>query len=497
MRSQKLINKSKAEKNDQASHTRSVQKKSSDPVKESYNPLENISCRIGDSGCAARHVSVIQRTGLFNSMNENARVQSLLGLQQEYGNRFVQRVIGQYRVQAKLRIGQPGDIYEQEADKVADQVMRMPEPGYEEKPIQTNPLSDQITRLIQRQYPEEKEEEEEREMEEEVIMPKQAGERQSKVAPTLETQVNSLKGGGQPLSPSVRNFFEPRFGYDFSQVRIHTDGRAARGARGVNAKAYTSGRDVVFATGQYRPETGEGRQLLAHELTHVVQQNGGNQRVQAQAHVASLGDLTARRIEFNNTTGTQTNPANSCPSCPVNLGVGVDGGARNGMEIIYTIGGTIPRGTEFDITRTVMATFWERIAGAWRRILSLPAGTRDDVTQADEWFIPNQRLLFVEDRPGLPGMNPRGVRLDGVTVAHNAIAFVAKLSFWEWVIARNRMLGVGWTRISQPTFTTWHSITSVALFSPFFGEFWLLVDTPTGDSNEIELGRIDVGGEIP
>lgn len=92
------------------------------------HPLDNVSCKIDDSACAAKHVPVIQRTGLFHPMNESQKVQSLTRLQQQYGNRFVQRVIAQHAIQTKLKIGQPGDIYEREADRVANTVMRMPEP---------------------------------------------------------------------------------------------------------------------------------------------------------------------------------------------------------------------------------------------------------------------------------------------------------------------------------------------------------------------------------
>lgn len=81
-----------------------------------------------------------------------------------------------------------------------------------------------------------------------------------------------LRSPGQPLDKETRAFFEPRFGHDFSRVRVHTGAKAAESARTVNALAYTLGRDVVFGTGQYAPGTGDGRSLLAHELTHVIQQ---------------------------------------------------------------------------------------------------------------------------------------------------------------------------------------------------------------------------------
>ncbi|HEX9868662.1 MAG TPA: DUF4157 domain-containing protein, partial [Candidatus Tectomicrobia bacterium] len=83
---------------------------------------------------------------------------------------------------------------------------------------------------------------------------------------------NVLGSPGQPLDPATRAFMEPRFGHDFSHVRVHTDVEAAESARTVNALAYTVGRDVVFGLGQYAPGTVGGQRLLAHELTHVVQQ---------------------------------------------------------------------------------------------------------------------------------------------------------------------------------------------------------------------------------
>jgi hypothetical protein len=83
-----------------------------------------------------------------------------------------------------------------------------------------------------------------------------------------------LRSPGQPLDPGSRALFEPHFAHDFSRVRVHTDARAIESARAVNAMAYTVGQDLVFGAGQFAPQTGEGKRLLAHELTHVVQQQG-------------------------------------------------------------------------------------------------------------------------------------------------------------------------------------------------------------------------------
>ncbi|MGB7921984.1 MAG: DUF4157 domain-containing protein, partial [Pyrinomonadaceae bacterium] len=90
------------------------------------------------------------------------------------------------------------------------------------------------------------------------------------VAPESVQEV--LRTPGQPLNRETRDFMEPRFGHDFSQVRVHADARAAESAQAVNAHAYTVGQNVVFGAGQYRPQSTSGQQLLAHELTHVIQQ---------------------------------------------------------------------------------------------------------------------------------------------------------------------------------------------------------------------------------
>lgn len=94
-------------------------------------------------------------------------------------------------------------------------------------------------------------------------------------APPIVHEV--LRSPGQPLDTSTRSFMEPRFGYDFSAVRVHTDARAAESARAVGAQAYTCGKRLVFDSGQYAPHTLDGRELLAHELAHAVQQRNDAQ----------------------------------------------------------------------------------------------------------------------------------------------------------------------------------------------------------------------------
>jgi Domain of unknown function (DUF4157) len=101
----------------------------------------------------------------------------------------------------------------------------------------------------------------------------EAGPQGLAAAPPIVQEV--LRSPGQPLEAPTRSFFETRFGHDFSQVRVHTDAKAADSTLAVNALAYTVGRDVVFSTGRFAPGKGEGRNLLAHELAHVVQQRPG------------------------------------------------------------------------------------------------------------------------------------------------------------------------------------------------------------------------------
>ena len=153
---------------------------------------------------------------------------------------------GPTRFQATELANIPEDTCEQEAERTADQVVRGPR--------------------VQPRHAAKKESGEH--LQAERIQARDAG---GLSAPSIVDEV--IRSPGQPLDPPTRAFMEPRFGHDFSQVRIHTDAKAAESARAVNALAYTVGRDVVFGAGKYAPQSHEGRRLMAHELTHVVQQS--------------------------------------------------------------------------------------------------------------------------------------------------------------------------------------------------------------------------------
>lgn len=167
-------------------------------------------------------------------------------LNRAIGNQGVQELYEQDALQTSLTVSQPDDKHEREAQEVADRVMRMNEPRPAVDPaeeIQRKETSDA-----------------------------------SEVSSDQERQIRSVKSGGKPLPEQTRNYFEPRFGREFGDVRVHTDQKADEAARSIDAEAFTHGSDIVFRKGNYRPGTREGKQLLAHELTHVVQQDSAMTR---------------------------------------------------------------------------------------------------------------------------------------------------------------------------------------------------------------------------
>lgn len=192
-------------------------------------------------------------------------------------------------IQPKLSINVPGDEYEQEADKAADKIMRMVNP--EHIKTKTSPVNvinrkcatcsnehemknnedgketkEPLQRIvIQRKFTKSEGEKEKG------LQRKESGNKTPRV-PTAVTEV--LRSSGQPLNNTTRSFMEQRLGYNFSKVRIHDDQLSHKSSSSIQALAYTHRNHVVFGAGQYKPETDSGKHLLAHELVHVVQQNG-------------------------------------------------------------------------------------------------------------------------------------------------------------------------------------------------------------------------------
>ncbi|QKQ77792.1 DUF4157 domain-containing protein [Nostoc sp. TCL240-02] len=162
----------------------------------------------------------------------------------------------------------------------------------DEEELQMKPLANSITPLLQREeMPEDEEElqmksldnstlqrealpEEEEELQMKPMVQRQA-EAGMEAAPDLEASINQARGGGQAIADNIREPMEVAFGADFSGVKVHTDGQSDQLNRSIQARAFTTGQDVFFRSGEYNPGSRGGQELLAHELTHVVQQNGG------------------------------------------------------------------------------------------------------------------------------------------------------------------------------------------------------------------------------
>ena len=287
-------------------------------------------------------------------------------------------------IQPKLKISQPNDKYEQEADRVADMVMRMPEPKIqremntkedeEEETVQTKSIGDSITPLIQRQIENQEEEKEEtiqpkliqnsiaplvqrqvkneeedeeqvqlkplnststiqrqevgeEEDEEETIQMKRSSERTPTVTPEIQSQIDSVrKSVGKLLPKQARAFMEPRFGQDFSKIRIHDEPQATKLTSKLNARAFTLGNDIMFNRGEFQPYSLKGQRLLAHELTHTMQQ-GTSAIQQAPARKPKkpsvdpdsiVGHPLGAVIQRQNLDCSTVPPRTNCPALPDN-----------------------------------------------------------------------------------------------------------------------------------------------------------------------------------
>lgn len=198
-------------------------------------------------------------------------------------------------IQPKLTINQPGDACEQEADAIAETVMRTET----HKPANQSFFKPAPGYLIQQKCAHcEKEEEElqRKEDEEENVVSRKAIAGFPGVTDKVE---QTLQSSGHRMDSGVLDFMGSRFGVDFSRVQIHNDAVAQQSSKDIHAKAYTHQNHVVFGSGQYQPDTNEGKKLIAHELTHVVQQtNSGVQRhIQGKADILGKEDIQRKPVD--------------------------------------------------------------------------------------------------------------------------------------------------------------------------------------------------------
>ena len=191
------------------------------------------------------------------------------------------------QVQPKLTIGRPGDKYEQEADRMADYIVSRPN-NKSSPPWQGGAGGGSMVQMMvqmkneKRDYPEGFVDDEDQ-MYQSPIQLKSKGQNGALASNGLQSKLNNSKGGGRSLSGATLQEMGSSFGADFQGVRIHTDARAIQMNQELGAQAFTHGKDVYFNSGKYQPESTEGKRLLVHELTHVVQQGGDTIRRQGGA----------------------------------------------------------------------------------------------------------------------------------------------------------------------------------------------------------------------
>jgi hypothetical protein len=223
--------------------------------------------------------------------------------------------------QPKLTVNQPNDVYEQEADSMADYAMSIPEPMAKDN-VFTKPEA----RVVQRKCAHCEDEQKK------MLSRKETGD-----ATAFDTSLaeSALQSPGEKLDRADRRFMEQRFGYDFGGVQIHNDTLAHQSSANIQAKAYTSDNHIVFGQGNYQPGTDSGRHLLAHELTHVVQQSNiiNQKQLSRKEAVVTEGDM--QMTKFYQTTGNIQHDVDFFKSCTQNFTRAII--VMNSIAMIYKI----------------------------------------------------------------------------------------------------------------------------------------------------------------
>jgi outer membrane protein OmpA-like peptidoglycan-associated protein len=235
------------------------------------------------------HATASVKASSVSHPHEKVRVAP--GVQHSASNQAMQRMVRGRVLQRKLAINRPGDIYEQEADRVADAVMRMPAPTPTLESVRESSLPSRLQRCSCGKPVTSGEQCDACKKQGTKLQRSSTTSSENTSAPPIVHDV--LNSAGRPLDAATRQFMEPRFGHNFSGVQIHQDAMAAKSAGAVNALAYTVGNHVVFASRQYAPGTSQGRSLLAHELAHVVQQDGAAHKVQRKCGPQGYGPAPA------------------------------------------------------------------------------------------------------------------------------------------------------------------------------------------------------------
>lgn len=205
------------------------------------------------------------------------------------------RVFTAATVQRSLTVSSSTDAAEKEATTTARRIVRMPMPGANDATEPHRFHSPYIARFTSP-----------------TLLRQARGDAPPEATPQVESEIRGASGGGAPLPPSVRRFMEPRFRADFSGVRIHTGPTAARLNRQLGAQAFAYGQNVFFGRDRFQPETGEGRELIAHELTHTIQQGAAVQRSE-DVGVTERAPASVQRLGLGDALNFFADRANHIP----------------------------------------------------------------------------------------------------------------------------------------------------------------------------------------
>jgi hypothetical protein len=204
----------------------------------------------------------------------------------QYKKRTEDSATASAAVQRKPTVGGENSSSEHQADAVADKVMRMPgnslvqrttdcsNSGYDDEHVQLKPLASQVTPFIQAK-----------------------GAEGGTVSNAVSNKIKSTQGSGSSMAGKTKSFMESRFGSDFSDVKIHTGHDAGQMTTALSAQAFTVGKNIYFNSGKYSPEATAGKRLLAHELTHVIQQNGSGQTVQRDPITGTQSSTSTYKLD--------------------------------------------------------------------------------------------------------------------------------------------------------------------------------------------------------
>jgi len=346
-----------------------------------------------------------------NNMKARDSSETTLYLQRANGNPVIQGLIGSdtsfdFRnviIQPKLKISHPDDVYEQEADRTAEQVMSLPSlPSESHAQLSTTSIDERVGRKCSACRIKEKEEEIKMGLQ---ISRKSPTSNNVETSEELAEEINQIRtSNGTPLDTNTRQFMESAFEYDFSAVRLHTDKRSARSAESIYASAYTTGNDIIFSEGMYMPSTADGRRLLSHELAHVIQQGAAGNLVQRPGLARSASMKRSARMNKTQAAGLvqlrfglpalqrKADIAQAPPDLPCNAFV-TEAGHIPGTDVFFGISSsTLPASKKADIAAFVSG--W--VADGSKDDVQVDGFASVDGPQALNWRLSCERAEVVK-----------------------------------------------------------------------------------------------------